>query len=177
MRTSAPGGTRAPTGPGTQAGFSLLEMMVVLLIIGIATGLASVAAFGHEGERALRHEAQRLARLFALAQVEARAGGQPIVWTYDAQGYGFARLPGSLVLSPRLAARARAQQPPLSQANTALRRRDWPDGAAIEVHIPSGTDLVFDTEWVHAPFQVELRSGAYGARIARLDDGHFVVRP
>lgn len=171
MRMSAPGGIKA------QAGFSLLEMMVVLLIIGIATSLASVAAFGHEGERVLRHEAQRLARLFSLAQVEARAGGQPIVWTYDAQGYGFARLPGSLVLSPRLVARARAQQTPLAQANTALRRRDWPDGAAIEVHIPPGTNTVFDTEWVHAPFQVELRSGVYRARIARLDDGHFVVQP
>ncbi|WP_052355733.1 prepilin-type N-terminal cleavage/methylation domain-containing protein [Castellaniella defragrans] len=89
-----------------QRGFTLLEMMVVLLIMGIAMGAASVSAFGDPGMRTLRQDAHRLAGLFMAAQTEARAGGGRIAWRPGAQGYAFERLPRPLVLPARMAVRS-----------------------------------------------------------------------
>ena len=83
MPTSAPG-------PCSRRGFTLLELLVVLLIMGLFAGL--VAAISHPDERALlRVEAERLAQLLDLAAVEARLSGSPIAWTAEASRYRFWR--------------------------------------------------------------------------------------
>lgn len=73
-----------------QKGFTLLEMLVVLLIMGLFVGLISTMA--QPDERALlRLEAERLAQLLELAASEARHAGQPLAWTSDGAGYRFWR--------------------------------------------------------------------------------------
>jgi len=74
-------------------GFTLLELLIVLLVMGIAVGLASVAA--RPDDRALlRVEADRLALLLELAGDEARNGGKAIAWTVEAPAYRFWRRTG-----------------------------------------------------------------------------------
>lgn len=76
-------------------GFTLLELMVVLVIIGICTagiglGLGSLLDPG----RQLRQEAERLAQRLQVARDEARIDGRSIRWQADASGYRFSRREG-----------------------------------------------------------------------------------
>ena len=71
-----------------QSGFTLIEMLVVLLIMGIFVGLVSTIT--QPDDRAmLQLEAQRLARLLDLAATKSRLTGRPTAWTADARGYRF----------------------------------------------------------------------------------------
>lgn len=79
--TSAVGNTR---------GFTLLEVLVVMLIMGLIVGLASAIVQPDDGGR-LRVEADRLAQLLDLAASDARLTGSPMAWTADATGYRFWR--------------------------------------------------------------------------------------
>lgn len=72
------------------SGFTLLEMLVVVMIMGLLLGL--VATITAPDERAtLALEAERLARLLDLAASETRFAGKPIAWTGEAAGYRFWR--------------------------------------------------------------------------------------
>jgi general secretion pathway protein H len=72
-------------------GFTLIEVLVVLLIMGLMVGMVSTIV--RPDDRGLVCvEAERLAQLLDLAAVEARLTGQPVAWTPDAQGYRFWRL-------------------------------------------------------------------------------------
>ncbi|AZN36046.1 type II secretion system minor pseudopilin GspH [Iodobacter ciconiae] len=71
-----------------QLGFTLIEILVVLSIIGIIMGLAVVRLDLSDGQRVER-EASRLASLFESARDEAITSGQTIAWSSDGQGYQF----------------------------------------------------------------------------------------
>jgi general secretion pathway protein H len=74
--------------PGAGRGFTLIEMLVVMLIIGLFTGL--VATIVRPDDRAvLRLEAERLAQLLDLAASKARLTGTSVAWTAEASGYLF----------------------------------------------------------------------------------------
>jgi general secretion pathway protein H len=74
----------------TPAGFTLIEMLVVLMTMGILLGLISVSMA--PGERdLLRLEAERLAQVLDLAADEARVSGKSIAWTSEEDGYRFTR--------------------------------------------------------------------------------------
>jgi len=69
-------------------GFTLIEMMVVLLIMGIFVGL--VSGITRPDDRAMvRVEAERLAQLLDLAATKSRMTGRPIAWTGEGVGYRF----------------------------------------------------------------------------------------
>ncbi len=71
-------------------GFTLIEMLVVLMIIGLFFGLVSVLT--RPDERALlRLEADRLSQLLDFAATEARLTGRAIAWTAEESGYRFWR--------------------------------------------------------------------------------------
>jgi general secretion pathway protein H len=74
--------------PRAICGFTLLELLVVLVILGVAAGVVSLSVAPGE-ERLVEREAQRLAMLFRLAQDEARVGGRPVSWEADVRGYRF----------------------------------------------------------------------------------------
>lgn len=73
-----------------QRGFTLIEILVALLIMGLLIGLVSVIA-QPDDKALLRVEAERLAQLMELAATESRLTGRPIAWTSDGSGYRFWR--------------------------------------------------------------------------------------
>jgi general secretion pathway protein H len=69
-------------------GFTLVEMLVVVLIMGLLVGLVSVIA-RPDARGLLRIEAERLAQLIDLAAVEAGVTGKAIGWTATESTYRF----------------------------------------------------------------------------------------
>lgn len=73
----------------TRNGFSLVEMMVVLMVMGL---LASVAVLSFPGDdRHLRNEAERFAARTVAARDEAIIGARPVALIVSERGYYFER--------------------------------------------------------------------------------------
>ncbi|NGM88466.1 prepilin-type N-terminal cleavage/methylation domain-containing protein [Parapusillimonas sp. SGNA-6] len=160
-----------------QEGFTLLEMMIVLVIIGIATSMASVSAFSRDGARDLRQDASRLAYLFTAAHAEARASGRTIVWTHDEEGYRFTRMPRRLVLPARLATRAQVATDDAPGTDTVLRQRAWMSSSKVSVRIRPDAGMVFGADWIPGPLYMELEANGQVVRLSRLGSGRYVVEP
>lgn len=78
---------------GKFTGFTLIEVLIVMLIMGLLIGLVSTIL--RPDDRALlRIEAERLAQLLDLAATESRLSGQIMAWTADGPGYRFWRKTG-----------------------------------------------------------------------------------
>jgi type II secretion system protein H len=71
-----------------QRGFTLVEIMVTVLIIGIAVGLAT-AVLRFSPQQELNRETERLWQLFNLAQDEARSRGHIYGWLSKDNAYQF----------------------------------------------------------------------------------------
>lgn len=71
-------------------GYTLVEMLVVLMIIGLLVGTITAISQPSPGQR-LQLEAERLAQLLNLAATEARASGKTLRWTSDGDSYRFWR--------------------------------------------------------------------------------------
>jgi general secretion pathway protein H len=86
MRISAPGIYKLHE----QRGFTLLELLVTLVVMSIAIGLAMLNIMPDERSQ-LRTETERLALLLENAGLEARISGRPIAWSSTKSGYQFWR--------------------------------------------------------------------------------------
>ncbi len=77
MPTSAPGNSRAAA--RRSAGFTLVELLIVMAIVAVGLGLVALAL--PDGEQArLDEEAERLAALIETARAESRVSGAPVFW-------------------------------------------------------------------------------------------------
>ena len=131
MPTSAPG-------ISSRRGFTLLELLVVILIMGLAAGL--IGALARPSDRALlRVEAERLAQLLDLAATESRLTGKPIAWTAESARYQFWRW--------------RADAGWTEAREDSLRARSLPPGMAI-----SGLRIEFDP-YVPVAYEVQMSLG------------------
>ncbi len=72
-----------------QDGFSLLEILVVLCILGILTSFINIA--GNSKARQVEEAAERLTALISLAQQEAMLNGMNFMVRIDEGGYTFLR--------------------------------------------------------------------------------------
>ena len=155
MPTSARGTCRSAR---TAPGFTLIEMLVVLLIMGLMVGMAS--AIVRPGDRTqVCHEADRLAQLLDLAATEARLTGWSVAWTPDAQGYRFWRMT------------ADARWVELRDSD-ALRPRRLPPGARVaamqveNVPVTGDMRLEFTPQGRVFAFRIELTLGAARCAVA-----------
>ncbi|MET0383746.1 MAG: prepilin-type N-terminal cleavage/methylation domain-containing protein [Burkholderiaceae bacterium] len=81
--TSAPGSKQRTTA----AGFSLLELMVVMLIVALATGLVTLS-MRDSAQNKVEEEGARLAALLESARTQSRIVGTDVRWAPAADGGG-----------------------------------------------------------------------------------------
>jgi general secretion pathway protein H len=147
-------------------GFTLLELLVVLVIAGIMLGVVSLSGLPNE-KQALQNDAQRIALLMQLARDEAIVRNRPIAFEADSDRYRFLM-------------RDDKTWNPLGQ-DEMLRERDF-KRAPISVSISPGVAtqlnplrIVFGREPVDKPFELTL-AAADASVVIRADGiGHFVV--
>jgi general secretion pathway protein H len=72
-------------------GFTLIELMVVLIVIGLFTGLVTIN-MGQNDNRMIEGEAKRLYQVLQLAQDEAIMQGIELGFSVSDTGYSFLRL-------------------------------------------------------------------------------------
>jgi general secretion pathway protein H len=92
MRTSAAGSDTAVNARGRARGFTLLELLVVVAIIAIATAGVSLALRDSQATQ-LEREAQRLAALLESARAQSRSSGVPVRWYPTEGGFRFDGVP------------------------------------------------------------------------------------
>lgn len=72
-----------------QAGFTLIELMVVMVIVGLLVGMVSLVATGNRDKRELENEARRLMAILQMAADEAVLQNVEIGVQFDDDGYRF----------------------------------------------------------------------------------------
>ncbi|MBF0297015.1 MAG: type II secretion system minor pseudopilin GspH [Magnetococcales bacterium] len=130
-------------------GFTLAEVMVVLLIMGITLGLAVVSMGSHGRDRRVEDEVLRIRGLFALAGREAVLGMREWGVRISEAGYGF------LVLDE-----ANLWRPPEGEERL-LRPRHLPPEMRFRLRVegrPGGNGLpqvIFSSDGRVTPFVLE----------------------
>ncbi|MFZ4687899.1 MAG: GspH/FimT family pseudopilin [Polymorphobacter sp.] len=138
------------------AGFTLVELMVVMTIIGVLSAAVVIVMPDPRGR--LGDEATAFAARLVAARDLSIVGGRDVAVRIDAGGYGFAE-------------RGNTGWRPI--AAKALAPRRWGDGVAATPAVEGGAALVFDTTGLATPAQVRLqRDGAQA--LVTVDSGGAV---
>lgn len=145
-----------------QNGFTLIELMVVLVIIGIASAAIGLS-IKPDPLNLLRKDAERLAQLLQVAQAEARADGRPITWLADGKGFRFSRR------------NERAKGDEQFADDPLLHPRLW-HSPGLDVRVEPGQNVVLDAEWISQPLRVKLSDGFNSLSVQRSASGQVRVQ-
>jgi general secretion pathway protein H len=157
--------------PATRAqrrarGFTLVELLVVLVIIGITLGLATLNAIPSPRQD-LQKEAQRIALLLQLARDEAIVRNRLVTFEADGERYHF------------LVRDENGWSPVVN--DDLLRERNFSNAPVQLLLEPSGSGgtnplrITFGREPVDKPFVLTLAKGDYHVAIRADGVGHFAV--
>ena len=149
---------------GHAAGFTLLELLVVLVIAGLTLGMVSFNAMPSE-RQVLQKESQRIALLLQLARDEAIVRNRPIAFEADENGYHFLMREENvwnLLTQDDLLRQRQFQRPPVAVSITPPLQR-------------AGLRVIFGREPVDKPFVLTLSTGESSVAIKADGIGHFVV--
>jgi general secretion pathway protein H len=120
MPTTATGTSSSPRRRRRTAvrasGFTLLEVLVVVVIIGIIASMAMVSTRVLGGDHEMDQETKRLVAVLAQVREDAMLEGRDVGLRVDARGYDFLRYDG------------RTEQWQLETEDPLLRERSLPDG-------------------------------------------------
>lgn len=154
----------APSRAGPEAGFTLVEMMVVMVLLGLLTTLALPAMQRwHDGVQA---RAETMGVVEALRAAAFAAGANRSLRVVDAGSF----VPARPAAGPSAAASA-ASMPPAPAPSAETGDRPTPASAGTGIPIPSGWQVdradpaAFLANGLCRPGRIEFRTAA-GARVA-----------
>lgn len=148
-------------------GFTLLEVLVVLLIMGLMLGLVSALVLPDDRAR-LDVETRRLAQLLTLAGEQSRVSGRAIAWTVQPPGYRFSqRDTGAGWTEMTRSELLRPRELPAGMAITGLRVENAPSTGPMR--------LEFSTDGTASAFTIDLSLGTSRSAIAGSPVGEIVV--
>ncbi|GAB7523307.1 GspH/FimT family pseudopilin [Paraburkholderia sp. 2C] len=146
-------------------GFTLIEMLVVLMIAGLLIAVVALAPSRNK-RTDLNEEAQRLATLLESADDEAQVRSASIAWEPVDGGYRFFQRAES------------GKWLPLNDDVLGPHRWDT-EVTGVSIHYTGGAGIqrvVFGDESIEVPVTITLQSGAVSLLVVGTGIGNFAVR-
>ncbi len=147
--------------PLNKSGFTLLELLVVLVVIAIGTALVS-AKLLPDDQRLLDQEAERLAQILTIAQEEAEIKATNITFRASASGFVFTRPNDEGVMQ--------------IIKDDFLSPKNWQQTdiqLTVQTQGAFSSELILKSEPSAEPCALELRKGTASRWLVRLNTGRF----
>ena len=151
-----------------QQGFTLVELLVVMVVMGIALGIVVVQLMPDD-RTSLREEAARLALLLENAGLEARSSGRSMAWSSENTRYLFWKK-NSYNDWTRI------------EDDTIFRPRVLPEGIHIgeitmdNQPIQAGEHLALSSSAFALPFRIHMNNKTAGTTIIGKSTGEVIVQ-
>ena len=167
-----------------QRGYTLVELLVVLVVIGIMLGLVSLSIVP-DAQAKLRRDAERLETLFALAAEEAQLSSRAIAWRGDEHGYAFYRRDRDQWVAMDGDAQFRARGWDLGPMRLTLAASDvprWSAGGGGGGSAPGGVDdggtaIAFPRDGLQVAFELKLEADGRTVSLRGDGGGRYWVEP
>ena len=157
------------------SGFTLLELMVVIVLAGILISLVTIN-ITPDPRQQLQREAQRVGQLMGLAADESRIRQQPIVWEADLNGYRFVTDSGGerRLLTGDDMLRERVWETPLTRLAVLDNGGPQPAQVLLGPGAPPAR-VAIAREWIQPRWRLELTSEQGSVRVDFDEVGRAVL--